>query len=187
MRSVRIPRDAPPLDIRKPSDLRYERRTQSWHKQVCRERVDCAEPPSRPVLGQSKAKRDESVSGAPFQSVVSNLRQTHWHEAVLTSEANEAACNHLLQHYRQGRQQEDLCFALWTPSTGTERETSIVTDILLPFSGERRLHGNTSFEPEYLARLKFLGLISHKWLNANHNIGLRSYRYWTRLRSGRLA
>ena len=84
--------------------------------------------------------------------MVSNLRQTHWHEAVLTSEANEAACNHLLQHYRQGRQQEDLCFGLWTPSTGTERETSIVTDILLPFSSERRLHGNTSFEPEYLAR-----------------------------------
>ena len=38
-----------------------------------------------------------------------------------------------------------------------------------------------------IAKLKFLGLISHKWLNANHNIGFRPYRYWTRLRSGRLA
>lgn len=80
------------------------------------------------------------------------MRQSDWHEAVLTSEANEAACNHLLKHYRRGRQQEDLCFGLWTPSTGAERETAIVTDILLPTNGERHLHGNVSFKPSYLTR-----------------------------------
>lgn len=84
--------------------------------------------------------------------MVPDLRQSDWHEAVLTSEANEAACSHLLQHYRQGRQQEDLCFGLWTPSTGAERETAIVTDILLPIGGERHLHGNVSFEPSFLTR-----------------------------------
>lgn len=84
--------------------------------------------------------------------MVPNLRQSDWHEAVLTSEANEAACDHLLKHYRRGRQQEDLCFGLWTPSTGAERETAIVTDILLPTNGERNLHGNVSFEPSYLTR-----------------------------------
>ena len=81
-----------------------------------------------------------------------DMRQMGWHEVVLTSEANEAACGHLLQHYRRGRRQEDLCFGLWTPSTGMERETAIVTAILLPAKGERNLHGNASFEPTYLAR-----------------------------------
>ena len=80
------------------------------------------------------------------------MRQTGWHEVVLTSEANEAACGHLLQHYQRGRYQEDLCFGLWTPSTGMERQTAIVTAILLPAKDERNLHGNASFEPGYLAR-----------------------------------
>ncbi len=75
-----------------------------------------------------------------------------WHEVALTSESNEIACDHLLQHYRRGKCQEDLCFGLWTPSTGMERETAIVTDILLPDAGERNLHGNASFEPGYLTR-----------------------------------
>ena len=80
------------------------------------------------------------------------MKQAGWHEVVLTSEANETACGHLLQHYRSGKLQEDLCFGLWTPSTGMERETAIVTTILLPTKGERNLHGNASFEPNYLAR-----------------------------------
>ena len=84
--------------------------------------------------------------------MVPDLRRSDWHEAALTSEANEVACDHLLKHYRQGRQQEDLCFGLWTPSNGAERETAIVTDILLPTNGERHLHGNVSFEPKYLLR-----------------------------------
>ena len=75
-----------------------------------------------------------------------------WHEVALTSESNEIACDHLLQHYRRGKCQEDLCFGLWTPSTGMERETAIVTDILLPAAGERNLHGNAGFEPGYLTR-----------------------------------
>ena len=48
--------------------------------------------------------------------------------------------------------QEDLCFGLWTPSTGKHRKTAIVTDILLPKDDERSLHGNASFTGGYLAR-----------------------------------
>ena len=81
------------------------------------------------------------------------MNQDIWHEVVLTSEANEVACGHLLQHYRRGVNQEDLCFGLWTPSTGLERETAIVTAILLPTESERNLHGNVSFEPCYLSRV----------------------------------
>ncbi len=81
------------------------------------------------------------------------MNQDIWHEVALTSEANEVACNHLLQHYRRGDDQEDLCFGLWAPSTGMERETAIVTTILLPNESERNLHGNVSFESCYLSRV----------------------------------
>ena len=76
-----------------------------------------------------------------------------WHEVVITAEANVAACRHLLQHYSKGELQEDLCFGLWTPSTGLERETAIVTDIVLPRPGEHNLHGNASFNGTYLAKV----------------------------------
>ena len=97
------------------------------------------------------------------------MRQTEWHEVVLTSEANEAACDHLLQHYRHGRQQEDLCFGLWTPSTGAERETAIITAILPPARGERNLHGNASFEPSYLTRVTRAAIKSGQGLAFMHS------------------
>lgn len=81
------------------------------------------------------------------------MKQEIWHEVVLTSEANQVACDHLLRHYGRGVKQEDLCFGLWTPSTGLERETAIVTAILLPTERERNLHINASFEPGYLSRV----------------------------------
>ena len=37
-------------------------------------------------------------------------------EVVFTSEADSISSEHLLQHYRRDRRQEDLCFALWRPS-----------------------------------------------------------------------
>lgn len=97
------------------------------------------------------------------------MRQACWHEVVLTSESNEAACDHLLRHYRQGTQQEDLCFGLWTPSTGADRETAIVTTILVPASGESNLHGNASFEPGYLARVTRAAIRSGQGLAFMHS------------------
>ena len=73
-------------------------------------------------------------------------------DVVLTSEANSVSRGHLLQHSGGRELQEDLCFALWRPSTGTQRRTAIIDDIILPEPGERMLHGNASFAPHYLAR-----------------------------------
>ena len=73
-------------------------------------------------------------------------------EAVLTSEADEISRGHLLQHYEKGEMQEDICFALWRPSTGGDRFSALIDRIVLPKDGERLLHGNASFEPAYLAR-----------------------------------
>ena len=73
-------------------------------------------------------------------------------DVALTSEANSVSRGHLLQHSGGRELQEDLCFALWRPSTGTQRRTAIIDDIILPEPGERMLHGNASFAPHYLAR-----------------------------------
>lgn len=74
------------------------------------------------------------------------------YDAALTAEADRAAADHLLRHLRNAESQEDLCFALWRPATGATRLTALISEILLPRSDERLLHGNASFAPHYLAR-----------------------------------
>ena len=74
------------------------------------------------------------------------------YEVAMTAGVNECASTHLLHHYHQGGLQEDLCFALWRPSTGSGRITGLVYEILLPEAGDRLLHGNASFQPSYIAR-----------------------------------
>lgn len=41
---------------------------------------------------------------------------------------------------------------MWMPSTGLERLTAILQDPILPLEGERRVHGNASFEAAYVLR-----------------------------------
>lgn len=74
------------------------------------------------------------------------------HDVALTGKLNDEACGHLLQHYNQRVEQEDLCFATWRPSTGASRHTAIIDQLILPEDGDRHLHGNASFEPRYLRR-----------------------------------
>ena len=74
------------------------------------------------------------------------------YDVAMTRRVSECASGHLLQHYLTGTPQEDLCFALWRPSTGHSRKAGLVYDILLPEDHERELHGNASFQPEYIKR-----------------------------------
>lgn len=74
------------------------------------------------------------------------------YEAAFTYEAHTTATDHLLQHFRHGIQQEDLCFGLWRPSTGQRRRTALIYQIIPPQPRERSLHGNASFNPEYMGR-----------------------------------
>ncbi len=73
-------------------------------------------------------------------------------DAVFTEEACSTATNHLLQHYRRGDSQEDLCFALWRPSTGHSRRSALIDEIILPSEDERILHGGVSCQPDYFSR-----------------------------------
>ena len=75
------------------------------------------------------------------------------YSVVLPCEVADTLRGHLLQHTSKGQRQEDLCFALWTPSTGRTRTTSVLREVMLPRDGERRLYGNASFLPEYLDRV----------------------------------
>ena len=74
------------------------------------------------------------------------------YEVAMTTGVSGDASVHLLHHYQKGGLQEDLCFALWRPSTGRSRRTGLVYEVLLPKDGERLLHGNAAFQPGYMAR-----------------------------------
>lgn len=67
---------------------------------------------------------------------------------ALSAEAFATARRQLLRDDGQ----EDLCFGLWWPSSGTRRFTALVGRLVLPRLGERHVHGNASFEPHFFQR-----------------------------------
>ena len=71
------------------------------------------------------------------------------HSVALPSVVHQQAIQHLIRDDGQ----EDLCFALWYPSKGTNRTTALIHQLLLPLPGERRIHGNASFMPGYFERV----------------------------------
>lgn len=75
------------------------------------------------------------------------------YSVVMTSEVAAVLRGHLLRHIMRGQPQEDLCFALWKPSTGRTRTTAVLTEVVLPVANERLLHGGASFLPTYLDRV----------------------------------
>lgn len=58
----------------------------------------------------------------------------------------------LQEHLLRDDGQEDICLATYRPSTGTERRTALINDVLLPRPGERSVHGNASFTGDYIVR-----------------------------------
>jgi hypothetical protein len=66
----------------------------------------------------------------------------------MTQGVHEDLRAHLLRSDRQ----EDLCFAVWRPSTGRSRFTAIIATPILPVDGDRHVHGNASFEERFFLR-----------------------------------
>src|SRR4051794_9348130 len=69
--------------------------------------------------------------------------------AAMSDDVNRELLEHLLQW---GADQEDLTFALWTPSISSGRLTALVHTPILPGVNDRVLHGNVAFNQEYLDR-----------------------------------
>lgn len=70
------------------------------------------------------------------------------HSAALTAATRSELARHLLREDGQ----EDLCFAIWRPSTGAVRHTALIDRLVLPRDGERHVHGTASFESNYFRR-----------------------------------
>lgn len=67
---------------------------------------------------------------------------------AMTSEFDSRARSHLLRSDGQ----EDVCLAMYAPSTGEQRSTAVLTDLLLPLEGERSVHDNATFTGGYVVR-----------------------------------
>ncbi|HYW30165.1 MAG TPA: ThiF family adenylyltransferase, partial [Gemmatimonas sp.] len=72
---------------------------------------------------------------------------TRW-SVAMSAEVHNSLRAHLLRV--QGA--EDLTFALWRPSVGTTRTTALVHAVLWPVDGDRQVHGNVSFNRQYVER-----------------------------------
>lgn len=64
----------------------------------------------------------------------------------------EAIHAQFVEHLIRSDRQEDLCFALYWPSQGRDRQTALIGAIVLPGSGDRAVHGNASFTSGYFLR-----------------------------------
>lgn len=65
---------------------------------------------------------------------------------------NAAVDRQLHDHLLRPDGQEDLTFALWTPSDGQNRRTALLHTPILPAPSERAVHGNASFQTDYFER-----------------------------------
>lgn len=72
---------------------------------------------------------------------------------VLSVALTNALDGQLCEHFDKGPEQEDLTFAFWRPSEGTERATAILYNLALPTASERVLAGNVAFTSDYLLRV----------------------------------
>ncbi len=68
--------------------------------------------------------------------------------AALTDSLHQQLAGQLLRNDGQ----EDVCLALYAPSTGTTRASAVLGRVLLPGPGERHVHGNASFNGDYFLR-----------------------------------
>lgn len=69
--------------------------------------------------------------------------------SVAMTSATEAL---LVEHLDRPDGQEDLCLATYVPSTGLERTTALVSQIIPPVVGDRHVHGNATVTAEYFLR-----------------------------------
>ena len=91
------------------------------------------------------------------------------YSVVWRAEVERTAREHLLQHYEQGRLQEDIALATWYPAEGTDRFTAVIDEVLLPTNNERILKGNVQMTGDFLRRCRNLALSKGSGIAVMHN------------------
>jgi molybdopterin/thiamine biosynthesis adenylyltransferase len=71
------------------------------------------------------------------------------YSVVMTESINAKLFKHLIR--KDG--QEDLCFAFYKLSSGKNRQVGVINEVILPEFGDRNIHGNVSFNPEYFDKV----------------------------------
>ncbi|MEC3978717.1 ThiF family adenylyltransferase [Amycolatopsis sp. H20-H5] len=66
----------------------------------------------------------------------------------MTTDLDARGAEHLLR----ADGQEEVCLALYRPSTGSRRTTALLAGLVLPLPGERTVHGTASFQGSYVVR-----------------------------------
>lgn len=90
------------------------------------------------------------------------IRTTDFRPKTIFSVAfTETTDTELIKHLGRNPDEEDLIFALWIPSHGTNRFTAIIKKVVFPEKGDRNQHGNASFNTQYVRRI--LDLASDKF------------------------
>ena len=84
---------------------------------------------------------------------------------ALTRETFADARKHLVRLDKQ----EDICFALWNSSRGTSRTTGIITELILPRTGERIVKGNAAYLSHYFERAIFAARAKKQGLALMHS------------------
>lgn len=69
--------------------------------------------------------------------------------SVALTDATEGT---LRAHLVRNDGQEDICLAVYQPSTGRSRDSALITEFLPPHPGERQVHGNASVMGDYVLR-----------------------------------
>jgi hypothetical protein len=83
----------------------------------------------------------------------SMIDDSEFDQILLSIAMTETLNDQLRVHLDKGPHQEDLTFALWRPSWGRTRLTAILQRLILPEPGDRLLHENVAFTPDYIQRV----------------------------------
>ena len=78
------------------------------------------------------------------------------YSVALSADIDSEITRRLIRRDRE----EDLMFALWTPSYGKHRLTALIHMPIFPVDGDRQRHGNVSFNLQYFERVCNLAVAS---------------------------
>lgn len=94
----------------------------------------------------------------------SEIFRTKRFSTVIEERINKRLNNFLLKE----KGQEDLVFVLWTPSIGNMRYTAIINELIFPEKFDRNLHGNVSYNYQYLIRVCRMALLKNRGVALLH-------------------